>query len=54
MDGMNGGACGERGLLLLSAMAMDAASDKKQYLINDPINSEVMLVIVIKIYYLKT
>jgi len=33
--GMNGCACGERGFLLLSAMAMDAPSDKNQYLIND-------------------
>ena len=31
---MNGGACGERGADL-SAMAMDAPSDKNQYLIND-------------------
>ena len=47
MDGMNGGACGERGLLLLSFMAMDAPSNKmkNQYIINKPMTSKVKCVI---------
>jgi len=48
VDGMNGGACGERGLLLLSAMAMDAPSNKNQYIINKPVTSKVKCVIFIK------